>query len=118
MGGRSCKGGGGLGGWRCGWALCIDGRSLASAGHSRSAAHPLHHRIDPCSTPHARASQGQTELLKGQIVQSPQKIQALLGELAGAVERERAMVADAGAGWERAGAERRASEGCASESLQ
>lgn len=42
-------------------------------------------------------AKGQTELLRGQIVQSPQKIQALLRELAAAVERERAMVADAGA---------------------
>ena len=41
-------------------------------------------------------AKGQTELLRSQIVQSPQKIQALLGELSAAVERERAMVADAG----------------------
>ncbi|KAI7843287.1 hypothetical protein COHA_003119 [Chlorella ohadii] len=40
-------------------------------------------------------AKGQTELLRSQIVQSPQKIQALLGEIAAAVERERAMVADA-----------------------
>lgn len=49
-------------------------------------------------------AKGQTELLKSQIVQSPQKIQALLGELSAAVERERAMVADAGedvlGGWQ------------------
>ena len=46
-------------------------------------------------------AKGQGELLRSQIVQSPHKIQALLAELAGAVERERAMVADAG-GWGRA----------------
>ncbi|EFN59885.1 hypothetical protein CHLNCDRAFT_49321 [Chlorella variabilis] len=40
-------------------------------------------------------AKGQGELLRSQIVQSPHKIQALLAELAGAVERERAMVADA-----------------------
>ena len=49
----------------------------------------------PCPPP---SLQGQGELLRGQIVQSPHKIQALLCELAAAVERERACVADAG-GW-------------------
>lgn len=43
-------------------------------------------------------AKGQGELLRSQIVQSPQKLQALLTELAAAVERERAMVADAGKG--------------------
>ena len=41
-------------------------------------------------------ARGQGELLRGQIVHSPQKVAALLGEISAAVERERAMVADAG----------------------
>lgn len=40
-------------------------------------------------------AQGQGELLRSQIVQSPQKVQALLAEISTAVERERGCVADA-----------------------
>lgn len=41
-------------------------------------------------------ARGQGELLRSQIVQSPQKVAALLAEISAAVERERAGVADAG----------------------
>lgn len=41
-------------------------------------------------------ARGQGELLRSQIVQSPQKVQALLAEISAAVERERGCVADAG----------------------
>ncbi|KAL4427452.1 hypothetical protein ABPG77_000741 [Micractinium sp. CCAP 211/92] len=40
-------------------------------------------------------ARGQGELLRSQIVQSPQKVQALLAEISAAVERERGCVADA-----------------------
>lgn len=44
-------------------------------------------------------ARGQGELLRSQIVQSPQKVQALLAEISAAVERERGCVADAGGCW-------------------
>lgn len=44
-------------------------------------------------------ARGQGELLRSQIVQSPQKVQALLAEISAAVERERGCVADAGECW-------------------